>query len=317
MNIKPIGRYTFRNNHYYFYNGGSGFSFKMNGKSVALDLEFLPKEGYFYIIIDRDYNNKIKVLFSKGIYTYNFDRGGVHYIDVVKANESNDNTFLLKGLEVEGELLDYDHQYNGRVKVYGDSTVAGFGILSHDGEASIHNSDSVRDFCFHALYELNMDMNIFSASGFGLVFSIYTNPNDIGIINFIDKVGVFKDEEWKDEDKYDFLIISLGTNDNSYIQKDGYVDQKRVDEFKEKYKLLIDSEINKNKDIKILMVYGTLKEEQVYYLYKETYEYLAPLYKNLFIHKFNGDSSAISNHAYVDSHDEMSKELIELINNLI
>ena len=48
-----------------------------------------------------------------------------------------------------------------------------------------------------------------------------------------------------------------------------------------------------------------------------TYEYLKPLYKNLFIHKFDGDNTAISNHAYVDKHDIMAKELIEVINQIM
>ena len=84
-----------------------------------------------------------------------------------------------------------------------------------------------------------------------------------------------------------------------------------------KYKKLIDSEVNKNPGIKILMVYGTLLETSAYYLYEETYEYLKPFYKNLLIHKFNGDNTAISNHAFVDAHKQMAEELKKVIKEIL
>ena len=140
---------------------------------------------------------------------------------------------------------------------------------------------------------------------------------DVGIINYIDKVGVYKDIKWDDISQYDLLLISLGTNDNSYINSIPELREKRIKEFKENYKKLIESELKKNKDLKILMIYGTLNEKDVYYLIEGTYEYLKPLFENLYIHKFNGDSSAISNHAFVDSHDLMSEELKNVIKEIL
>ena len=315
--IKLNGRYLYKDNHYYFFNGGSGFSFKMKGESFSVSFESSPGGGYFYIILDKNYENKMKVGTSGLSQTYTFKDTRPHYVDIVKANESNDNVFKLLDFKVNGELLDYDFNYSYRIKVYGDSTIAGFGILEHNGYGSIDNSDSVRDFCFKALYELNAVFDLFSASGWGLAGSIYTSPNDVGIINFIDKVAVNKNDAWKDDSKYDLLIVSLGTNDNSYIQDNPLFKKQRIEEFKKAYKKLIDFELNKNPDLKILMVYGTLKEENVYYLIEETYEYLKLFYRNLFIHKFNGDNTAISNHAYVDAHDNMAEELKAVIKSIL
>ena len=56
------GRYLFKDDQLYLYNGGSSLSFKMDGDKFTIDLEHIPTPGYFYIIIDRDYSNKIKVL---------------------------------------------------------------------------------------------------------------------------------------------------------------------------------------------------------------------------------------------------------------
>jgi hypothetical protein len=122
---------------------------------------------------------------------------------------------------------------------------------------------------------------------------------------------------YEDDFKPDLLIISLGCNDNSYIQEDSKLRDTRINYFKRQYQALIDSQIKDNKDLKILMIYGTLKEENAYYLYEETYEYLKPLYKNLYIHKFNGDNSAISNHAYVTAHKRMKEELKQVIKEIM
>jgi len=315
--IKLNGRYIFKDNHYFFFNGGSGFSFKMSGNSFSFLFDSTSSYAYIYIIIDRDYSHKIKIKMSHQEYKYEFKDTRTHYIDIVKANESNDNVIKLLGFKVNGELLDYDFNYSKRIKVYGDSSIAGFGILEHNGVGSIDNSDSVKDFCYKALYENNVDMNMLAASGWGLRFSIYTCPNNVGIIDYIDKVAVNKKDDWNDHSKYNLLIISLGTNDNAYIEAYPSKKEENIEEFIKAYQKLIDFEVRKNKDIKILMVYGTLKEENVYYLIEETYKCLKPLYKNLYIHKFNGDNSAISNHAYVDAHDSMAEQLKSVIKEIL
>ena len=313
--LRLVGRYIVKNDHYYIFNGGSGFSFKMKGKGFNVSFNSSPKEGYYYIIVDRDYDNKVKVSTSdSGLYC--FKEEGIHYVDIVKANETSDNVFELKELEIDGELLDYDHQYDYKVKVYGDSTIAGYGILSHNDNPSIHNCDAVRDFCYHALYKLNADIDILSASGWGLVFSAYTCPKNVGIIDYVDKVGVYQQNKWDDK-ACDLLIISLGTNDNSYIQENINQKDQLADTFISNYKELIEMHVKENKGLKILMVYGTLKEQDVYWLIEKTYNELKPLFPNLFIHKFNGDNTAISNHAYVKAHDSMAVELKKVIKEII
>ena len=314
--IKINGRYSLADKHLSIYNGGSGFSFKMQGNGFTLKLKSIPVDGYIYIIIDRNYTDKTKLLISDNISCL-FNDDESHLVDIVKANEANDNALEVVDLIVDGELLDYDFQYKNKVIVYGDSTVAGFGILSHDDVASIHNCDAVEDLFFQALYELNMNADIFSASGYGLAFSAYTCPKNIGVIDFFNKVKVHSDISWNPDNKNDLLIISLGCNDNSYIQENLRNKEQLVEVFETKYKKLIDSEVNKNPGIKILMVYGTLLETSAYYLYEETYEYLKPFYKNLLIHKFNGDNTAISNHAFVDAHKQMAEELKKVIKEIL
>ncbi len=311
------GRYAIKNNVLSLFHGGSSISFKMSGDSFTLSMRFATTQGYFYIIINRDYENKIKVYLDNNGYTYTFSKKDIYYVDIIKANECNMNILLIEDIKVNGELFDYDHEYNKKVRIYGDSTVAGYGILAKEGEGNIHNSDSVSDFIFNSLYELNMGIDIFSASGWGLTFSNYTSPKNIGIINFINKVGPNLNIDYKDAFKEDLLIISLGTNDDSYIKANIDKMPTLVDYFIKQYEHLIKHELKKNKELKILMVYGTLKEEQAYYLVEQTYNSLKSKYPYLFIHKFNGDKTAISNHAFVSQHKIMCEELKTIIKELL
>ena len=311
-----IGRYNIQNSKAYIYNGGSGFSFLMKGTGFELVSDSIDQDGYYYIIIDKDYKNKRKVLVSNSK-PFVFGKEGLYQVDIIKANEANDNTLVLKDIKVNGTLFTIQNEPKKKVVVYGDSTIAGFGILAKTGAADIHNCDAVEDFCFQALYELNMDMDIFSASGYGLTFSQYTFPMDMGIIDYFDKLKVHSEISWNNQSKNDLLIISLGTNDNAFIQ--GHIEKKDelIDLFKINYRKLIDAEMSKNPEIKVLMVYGTLTEVTAYPLIEETYKYLKHLYNNLYIHKFNGDCSAISNHAFVNAHKRMAEELKNEIKNIL
>ena len=308
-NIKINGRYIIQDGKLVLFNSGSSISFKMNGKSFTVTVGSKTWPCYYYFIIDRDYKNKVKLSTpSNPVCCYSFNDEKEHTVDIVKANEANDSLLFIEDLEIDGKLLEYDHQYDKKVIVYGDSTIAGYGILSHD-KASIDTSDGVRDFAYHALYELNCDMDIFCASGYGLSFSAYTTPKTIGIYDYIKKVSVNSDLSWEHQNKHDILIISLGCNDASYISEQPNNKEECVKMFIKKYQELIDSEIKLNSNLKTLMIYGTLKEQQAYYLIEQAYESLKQLYKNLYIHKFDGDNTAASNHAFITAHDRMAEEL--------
>ena len=316
-NIKINGRYHIENEELLLFNSGSGISFKAKGAGFAVTLCAKPQPCYYYLIVDRDYANKTKLcVFDNSKHQYLFDDKKEHLIDIVKANEAKDNVLTIKELSIDGELLRYNHRYDKRVMVYGDSTIAGYGILSHD-VASIHTSDGVQDFAYHALYELNYDVEIMCASGYGLSFSAYTDPKTIGIYDYLNKTAVKSEFSWKKKIKHDILIISLGTNDASYIAEEPNKKEKYMEMFIKKFKGLIDSEVALNEGIKILMIYGTLKETVAYYIFEETYNCLKPLYKNLYIHRFNGDNSGASNHAYVTAHDRMAEELKMVIKSIL
>ena len=79
------------------------------------------------------------------------------------------------------------------------------------------------------------------------------------------------------------------------------------------YANLIENERKLNKELPILMLYGSLKEENVYPLIEETYKYVCSITTGIYLLKLPGDNSAISNHSYISYHKKMSNCLKEKI----
>ena len=313
MKVIPRGRYTLEKEGTKFYNTGSGFSFYVNGEKTSLTIISEKGPGYVYLIRDFDYDKKEKILIeNKEEVNIFFNDNKPHFVDVVKANEPADNYMIFGPVSTSGELLEIDEKNKKFVKVYGDSSIAGYGILAHDGDPNYLTNDGVENFCFRALYSLGLDYDIFAASGWGITFSAWTDPKTVGIEKFRDKICINSDVSW-DGKTPDLLIISLGTNDFSYIFENKEKTQELTEKFIKSYEKLVKKEREKKPEIPVLMVYGSLSEEWVYSLIEKTYEYLIEKCQNIYIIKLPGDNSAIANHSYITYHQKMADILQEKI----
>ena len=135
---------------------------------------------------------------------------------------------------------------------------------------------------------------------------------NVGIEKFEDKICVCSDTEFKQKTP-DFLIISLGTNDYSFIAENPENSQELTGKFIKSYENLIIKERGNNPQIPVLMLYGSLKEENVYLLIEKTYQKLSEKLSNIHLLKLPGDNSAISNHSFVKFHKKTADVLGEKI----
>ena len=316
-NFTIKGRYKKENGNIQLFNTGSTISLDVKGNYVTFELGSLKKPCYIYIIKDFDYNQKKKYFVDVNLcIRLNLLDDKPHHIDLVKANESMDNTLVVKKVEIDGEILKSSGKTAKFVKVYGDSTIAGYGILAHEGVPDIDTNDGVEDFCLRALYNLKYDYDIFAASGWGLTFSAYTNPKEIGIEKYRENLCVNSDEKWVSK-KADLLIISLGTNDYAYINENFSQKDELEAKFVNSYAEFIKKERENNPSLPVLMVYGSLKEEFVYSLIEKTYAVLSKRFDNIYIVKLPGDNTGLSFHSFVSTHEQMAKILQEKILSII
>ena len=312
------GRYKKHGKSALFFNTGSGVSLLAKGSSIVFELASLNKPCFVYIIKDFDYNQKEKFLITnEGRVVVKLEEGKITHIDLVKSNEAIDNTLVLKNIIIDGKILKYIEKPNKFIKVYGDSTVAGYGILEHQGTPDYDTSDGVEDFCFRALYNLKVDYDIFSGSGWGITFSPYTDPMNEGIEKYQDCVCVKNDEKWSSKKKPDLLLLSLGTNDFSYINQSSSNKEELEAQFIASYRKFIEKERKISPNVPILMVYGTLKEDCVYPLIEKTFKEMSKVFNNLYVVKLPGDNDGIDFHCHVSHHKEMAEVLEQKIISII
>ena len=312
-NMLIRGRYKTINGFLQFFNVGSGVSLCVQGRSITFDIKPIVKSCFVYIIKDFDYNQKVKYFIDEDIdLTIPLGDDEPHFIDLVKANESLDNSLVIRDIRINGKVLKYTEKPKKFVKVYGDSSIAGYGILAHTGIADIDTNDGVEDFCFRALYNLGFNFDLFAASGWGLTFSPYTEPTEIGIEKYVNNLCVKSNEKWFGENP-DLLIISLGTNDSAYINENKDKKEELENRFISSYEKLIENERKNNPNLPIIMIYGTLLEESVYPLIEKTHKHLSKVFRNIFLLKLPGDNTGIASHCYVSYHKEIAKALKEKI----
>ena len=301
-----------------FFNTGSGVSLFVKGSVVVFELSSLNKPCFVYIIKDFDYYQKEKHLISnEGRVVVKLEEGKITHLDLVKSNEAIDNTLVLRNIIIDGKILKYREKPKKFIKVYGDSTVAGYGILEHQGVPDYDTSDGVEDFCFRALYSLKVDYDIFSGSGWGLTFSPYTNPMDEGIEKYQDYMCVKSEEKWSNKRRADLLLMSLGTNDFSYINQSTLNKEELEAHFIDSYRRFVEKERKFNPNVPVLMVYGTLKEDCVYPLIEKTCNELSKVFDNIYIVKLHGNNDGIDFHCHVSHHKEMAEVLAVKIHSIL
>lgn len=319
------GRYNLADS-LYLYNSVSGIYFVTDGKKVTLDFNCVnyrnpEQKSYISFIVDNERKNEF-FNFGHNTYELNLD-GNKHLIKIQKVNEAIDFTFVINSLESSGKFYKVEPKPR-KIEVIGDSTTAGYGVFGVVGEPKVtSNCDGLQDYAYLAAEKVNAECHIYSASGWGAKASIWTEPKEVGFIDYLDRVAVKQPIKW-DHSKYvpDLLIFSIGTNDMIYIQEqDGngnYINyDKRMVDFLETYEKVIEYEWGFYPKSKVLLVYGCMQEKNIYPACHKVYESLKDKYDNVYELELCGDLSGCGTHPSVKSHHEMSDVLASYIKEIM
>ena len=99
----------------------------------------------------------------------------------------------------------------------------------------------------------------------------------------------------------------------SYILENPKKAKELPEIFANSYENFIKKEREKNPQIPVLMLYGSLNEEYVYEMIENTYKKVSKNLQNIYLFKLDGDRTAIASHSYVSAHPRMAKMLKEKI----
>ena len=336
--IKWMGRTSYNdvkkeNTMYYT---ASGFQVKVKKVEEDLTLQAVvtatnsnvtDKQPYVVIVLDGDLENTITYRLTKEQTTLDLIGGEgfevsdelEHTVALYKRSESIDSHIALKSLETSGKFIAGVEYKERKIEMIAASSSTGYGNLSNSTKTT-SNSDGLHAFAFLAAQDLNAEINIVSASGWGISASRWTSPNTLNMHDQYQFVDVFSTERW-DTTSYvpDVIITNFGTNDLSYIQagSNDLEKETRRENFIATYVDFIDYLHRTYPNAQIVILYGLMNESGVYEDHETIYARAKEIYPDLVMYKINGDAKGYNSHPSVTSHRTIADTLVANLKELM
>lgn len=283
---------------------------------------------YLGVMIDGDYQNRKLIEISSGdneITVATDLQAGEHTIMLWHPNEYNYSTYRIKSLTFTGKQSKAPEKKKYTIDFYGDSITVGQGNvpLGEDGSYTSYTSDALDSYAGVVGRELDADINICAASGYGIAYGFNENTNPAGaIISKIYDYASPKDNLLWDYSAYspDLAVVSLGQNDLTHKANVGDVDYQQ--ELKNKIKDLIEKIRARDKSIPIVWIGGLMNTNGSFS--NDFINIRASLsqvvkendYDNIYFKIIPGDSKGGNYHPSAVAHETIGKALANYIETL-
>jgi len=244
-NLKLHGRYYRQNGILWMDFSGSGIEFSFFGTSSSINVVATATEDeinrpYLMVFVDNltpkkyEINQpKMKITFAENLVL------SQHHIRIMKISECSSSHVGYLNVEVDGDFLLFKEKEKIKVEIYGDSITNGYGVEAKNVESPFQTSEENFALSYTYLFKENLDIDIqvVSASGFPLYRSIYNETSKIKTVPDMLTLASFDFQKNFDEaPKWDnrlfipsLVVIALGTNDGSvgenHFDKMGFKNQ--------------------------------------------------------------------------------------------
>lgn len=257
------------------YYTGSGFDLKFMGQDIQItmlaEFEEEIKKPFVYIELK---SLKRLITFDKSLDL------GVNQIDIKDLEEDVYELSFYKRteeimsktkvllIETSGEFLENEDKKQLSIEFIGDSTACGFGNLSNDPCDSFQTADEdgMKAYPILTAKSLKAYFEIIAVSGIGVYKSIYADYTMPKIYDFLS----VDNQKKHIHRKFDWIVVGLGSNDNSYmkflVEPSILVEQEN---FKKHYRKFLFSIRKTHPQAKILCLSQKERQEHVHTCIKE------------------------------------------------
>lgn len=275
-NVKLLGRtHEIENTLWMAYSGsGAEFTFKGTRCSVTFAADdYINTNNPARVIIFVNGERAINLMVDeseKTVKVFKSETAENVTVRIVKASETGDSTCAIKSIEVEafGSIKPTAKRAHS-IEFIGDSITCAYGVDSPEG-FSTFSEDCTKSYAYKTAELLDADCSLVCKSGHGII-SGYTGDGTRqtwGVMgnyyeNFGSGGGGYKGQtpdsiKWDfKSNKYDAVVINLGSNDNSYTG--GKPD--RIEEFKQGYIDFLKRVRELNPDSAIICTLGLMGDE--------------------------------------------------------
>lgn len=242
--VKLIGRTHTENEILWLAHSASGIEFTFKGDFASVTLAgdgaaFSNKDSQarfaVYINGERTMDEQIDSA-EKTYDIYSGEEASEVTVKLLKLSESANSTFGIKSIDVNSvNEISPTAEKNMKIEFIGDSITCGYGV---DDEVKEHHfststEDATRAYAFKTAELLDADYSLVSYSGHGII-SGYSGDGKKQTSQLVPKLyeqfarsygssnGYFSISDDWDFSRFvpDFVVINLGTNDESYTKKD-------------------------------------------------------------------------------------------------
>ncbi len=341
-NVKLLGRTFVNDNILWASYTASGIEFKYEKASkveIALVGDYTSGNAgqknnhpkYSVFVDDVEYETALLSETEKTI-VIETDKEKTGVIRVNKVSESANSTMGIKSVTTDGKISPTAKK-KMNIQFIGDSITCGYGVDGANGDSfTTANENGLKTYAFKAAQKLDADYTMISFSGYGVV-SGYTSSgtaNKASLVpKYYDKLGnsgtAIKGGKkvntftWDfSKDKFDYVVINLGTNDNTYVG--GKADRKT--EFETAYVSFLKTIREKNPSAHIICSLGMMGQDLYPSIEKAVAAYSQETGdKNISCLKFdvqdaNKDGVAVDWHPTEATHEKASEKLVTHIKEL-
>ena len=280
-NVKQVGRTFMGFDSLLLCFSGTGAAFEVNAK--RLDVEFIGDsntngavdlDNGARVVVFVNGERKLDKIISKSkevVTIFNEKKPVSGEVEILKVSESTNSLAGISKiiLDKEGSIKPAAKK-DLKIEFIGDSITCGYGVDDPVKENHFKTSteDNTKTYAYKTAKALGADYSMVCLSGFGIL-SGYTNngrKNTNSLLpKYYEKLGFTwnttinginpGNKDWNFHQFVpDFIVINLGTNDNSYVKKD----EEKTEEFKSAYKAFLKQIRKNNPDASIVCSLGMM-----------------------------------------------------------
>ena len=288
-NVRYIGRnYLDSNNTAWLVQSGSAVEFTVNAKSaeitIAGDSSVNNEEKYrprYAVLVDGEVIlDDILSEKAKTVKVFEGDKSRTATVKVIHLSEANNGAVGVSQIKVNSDFsvpVFPTAKKDLQIEFIGDSITCAYGVEAHSNgdQFTTATENFMKSYAYLTAQKLNADYSAVSYSGHGIISGYTTTDEkntDSLVPPYYKNCGSFSEyaKPWNFEKSHnDVVVINLGTNDSSYIDKDF---ENRSQEFIDGYVDFI-SEIREcNPDAYIICTLGIMGCEKEYPLIAQAVE---------------------------------------------
>lgn len=279
-NVRYIGRNYYNDDIAWLVQSGSAIEFTVTGKSAELTLkgdasinngaDYRPR--YAVIVDDEIISDSTMNEAFTTVKLFSSDTVKTSKVKVIHLSEANNGAVGVASIKVNSNFLTPISPTNPKklqIEFIGDSITCAYGVegASQNESFKTITENFMKSYAYLTAKKLDADYSAVSYSGHGII-SGYTSDGKINTDSLVpayyEQIGSY-DEYSKPWDftkrPNDVVVINLGTNDCTYVDKDIDV---RGKEFAEGYTEFLKTVRKNNPDAYIICTLGTMGCNQLY-----------------------------------------------------